>query len=150
MPDLPWDKQPVESRIATLAHEYVHLKDRKRLGWLFNILYLSPQIFALLAIGAIWNSWWLLSLLFLLPWPSPGRAWLEARAYKVTIVLHWHLTKREISPFWIREQFTGTNYYWMWPFKKDVERRTQIAIENSKSGKFLSPEILEILEALEV
>ncbi len=56
VPTEPWNQHKPVSRIATLAHEYVHLYDRKRLGWLFNVLYLSPQIFALLAFGAFWNA----------------------------------------------------------------------------------------------
>lgn len=147
VPDLPWDR-PIESRISILAHEYIHLKDRKRMGWLFNILYLSPQIFSLLAIGAVWNIWWLLALLFLLPLPSPGRAWLEFRAYKVSIALHWQLTGRRINLFWLQSQFTKSNYYWMWPFKKMIERHILRAAENVESGNFLSPEISEILEVI--
>lgn len=149
VPEIPW-KKPLTSQINVLAHEYVHLKDRKKLGWLFNILYLSPQLFALLALGAFWNIWWLAALLFLLPLPSPGRAWLEFRAYKMTVVLHWHLTGDRISPYWLQSQFTGSGYYWMFPFKKSMERRILNVIEDVESGKFLSPEISEILEVLEI
>jgi len=150
VPKLPWDSHTIESRIGVLAHEYVHLKDRKRWWWLFDILYAAPQIFALLSIGAIWNLWWLLALLFLLPLPSPGRAWLEFRAYKVTIALHWHLTGTKPSVPWLRDQFVRSYYYWMWPFKKSVERHILNVIENVESGEFLSPEVLEILEVLEI
>ena len=148
VPELPWDEQPVESRIITLAHEYVHLKDRKRLGWLFNILYLSPQIFALLAIGAFWNLWFLLALLFLLPLPSPGRAWLEWRGYRMSMALYWALTGQRVNIFWVREQFTSSQYYWMWPFKRSLEAHILKAAEDIESGKFLSPEIFEILEII--
>lgn len=148
VPELPWSAS-LTSQINILAHEYVHLKDRKRLGWFFNILYLSPQIFTLFAFGAFWNLWWLLALLFLLPLPSPGRAWLEWRAYKVTVAIHHHLSGDRISVFWLRNQFTGSSYYWMLPFKGLVERHILKTIENVESGKFLSPEILEILEVLE-
>ncbi len=148
VPELPWNK-PLTTQINILAHEYVHLKDRKRMGWFFNVLYLSPQIFALLALGAFWNSWWLLALLFLLPLPSPGRAWLEFRAYKVSIALHWHLTGQRINVFWLRKQFTCSSYYWMFPFKGFMERHILKVAENVESGNFLSPEILEILEVIE-
>ena len=89
VPELPWAPDKPLGRLSILAHEYVHLKDRQRLGLLFNILYLSPQIFALLSLGAIWNMWWLLALLFLLPLPSPGRAWLEMRGYRMTMAINW-------------------------------------------------------------
>lgn len=148
VPDLPWSR-PTESRISILAHEYIHLKDRKKMGWLFNILYLSPQIFSLLALGAFWNTWWLMALLFLLPIPSPGRAWLELRAYKMSIAIHWKLTGRRMNLFWIQRQFTKSNYYWMFPFKGMIEKRILKAAEDVELGNFLSPEISEILEIIE-
>jgi hypothetical protein len=144
VPSLPWNPYRPLSRTITLAHEYVHLYDRQRLGWLFNILYLSPQIFALLALGAFWNPWWLLALLFLLPLPSPGRAWLEFRGYRMTAAVQWWLAREEINTVWIENQFTGPAYYWMFPFKKFMERRIVKAIENIKSGIILPPEIFEI------
>ena len=146
VPELPWDKHPA-SQISVLAHEYVHLKDRKRLGWFFNFLYLSPQILALLAFGSFWNSWWLLALLFLLPLPSPGRAWLEYRAYKITIALHWYMTGEVISEFWVRNHFTGPNYYWMFPFgsflKGAFDREYKKIVADD-----LSPELREIKNVL--
>jgi hypothetical protein len=148
VPQIPWNSS-LESRISVLAHEFVHLRDRKRLGWAFNLLYLSPQIFALFALGAFWNIWWLSALFFLLPLPSPGRAWLEFRAYKVSIAMHWYLGKHKTNTVWLREQFVGSGYYWMFPFKKFVERHILKATEDVESGKFLSPEILEILNVLD-
>ena len=144
VPSLPWAPNRPNARISILAHEYVHLYDRKRLGWLFNVLYLSPQIFALLALGAFWNLWWLTALLFLLPLPSPGRAWLEYRGYRMTIAVNWWLTGAEPNTIWLQSKFTGPDYYWMFPFKKIVEGRILKAIENIKSGKNLPPEVFEI------
>jgi hypothetical protein len=150
VPSLPWNPNKPVSRIATLAHEYVHMYDRRRLGWIFNILYLSPQIFSLLTIGAFWNMWWLLALLFLLPLPSPGRTWLEFRGYRMTAAVQWWLTGNEVNTVWIEQQFTGSAYYWMFPFKRFMERRIVKAIENIKSDKFLPPEIFEIKTVLGV
>ena len=104
--------------LGIIAHEYVHLHDRKRLGWLFNILYLSPQVFSLLAFGAFWNLWFLMALLFLLPWPSPGRAWLEFRGYRMSIAFHYWAKKEKCDLDMIVEEFTNSNYYYMFPFKK--------------------------------
>ena len=68
----------VNEVIEILAHEVIHEYDRKRFGTvLYTIAYAFPQIlaiFALGAIGAIWNPWWLLCLAFLLflaPIPAP-------------------------------------------------------------------------------
>lgn len=149
VPELPWTSSSVRSRISVLAHEYVHLKDRKRLGWLFDIMYLSPQIFALLALGAFWNLWWLLALLFLLPLPSIGRAWIEYRGYRMTLAMHWYLTGRHVSVDWIAKQFIKSNYYWMWPFKKSVEMHILRVMQKVESDKFLSPEISEIIDVLD-
>ena len=144
VPSERWSQHKPVSRIATLAHEYVHLYDRKRLGWLFNVLYLSPQIFALLAFGAFWNLWWLSALLFLLPLPSPGRTWLELRGYRMTAAVHWWLTGQRVNTVWIEQQFTGSAYYWMCPFKKLMERRILKAAEDIETDKYLPPEIFEI------
>lgn len=150
VPELPWIPDRAVSRISVLAHEYVHMSDRKRMGWLFNILYLSPQIFALLSLLAVFNLWWLLALLFLLPIPSPGRAWLEFRGYRMSIAVNWWLTGQETNTVWVEQQFTQSAYYWMFPFKGYLESRISRAIENIKSGENLPPEISEIKEVLGV
>lgn len=111
--------------IEILAHETIHEYDRKRLGTpLFTLMYLFPQAMAVLsclAVFAVWNSWWLLSFLFLLclaPLPAPGRAWIEVRGYKTNVSLGslngWDpaLLSRGI----IENNFTSANYYYMMPF----------------------------------
>ena len=102
-----------------LCHEYVHLRDRKKLGPLFNILYLSPQIFTLLALLAIpFSLNWLWCLLFLLPIPSPARAYFEFKAYKMSISVYYlHLNRLPPTEFYV-QQFTSSNYYWMFPVQK--------------------------------
>ena len=150
VPKLPWAPDKPLGRLSILAHEYVHLKDRQRLGLLFNILYLSPQIFALLSLGAIWNMWWLLTLLFLLPLPSPGRAWLEMRGYRMTMAINWYVGGMETNTVWIEDQFAKSNYYWMMPFRGLVASHIQKSLENIKSGENLPPEIFEIKQLLEV
>ena len=106
------------SELGIIAHEYVHLMDRKRLGWIFNLLYLSPQIFSLLMLAAFWNSWFLLAVLFLLPWPSPGRAWLEYRGYRMTMAYYYWMRKEKCNIEMLVDEFTGSNYYYMFPFRK--------------------------------
>ena len=149
VPDGPWQQRSIESRISVLAHEYVHLRDRQRLGWSFNLLYLAPQIFSLCAIGAIWNPWWLLSILFLLPWPSPGRTWLELRGYTMSIAMHWSLRGERANLSWIETQFTGSNYYWMWPFRRTLKRWMTQAAEAVEKGRSPLREIAEVMEAIE-
>lgn len=74
----------------TIAHEVVHLLDqRKMTAPLFLLVYLSPQVFALGVLGFPWLEYQALwFLLFALPWPSPGRVYLEARAYGLELALY--------------------------------------------------------------
>lgn len=121
--------------LRTLAHETIHEYDRKRLGsFLFTLFYLSPQIlavFSLLAIFAIWSPWWLLCLLFLgflAPIPSPGRAYLEIRGYQMNVALMRRIFNENTEQYidWAADtQFNGPSYYFMFPFKKHVEKKLQ-------------------------
>jgi hypothetical protein len=148
--------------LETLAHEYVHLHDRRRLGWIFNILYLSPQIFALLAFGAFWNLWWLLCLLFLLPLPSPTRAWLEFRAYRIGLLVrywvlcdykdkfeerYWNFINKD-GVDWVSKQFSSPVYYYMFPFESFLKKRFIKSLESVRINNELSPEITEIRNIL--
>jgi len=112
------NKRTAHPELSIMTHEYMHLLDRKRMGWLFNIMYLSPQIFSLLALGAFWNRWFLFALLFLLPWPSPGRAWLEYRGYRMTMAFQYWTKRTKCDIDWIVNQFTGASYYFMFPFRE--------------------------------
>ena len=140
-------KRGHQVELSVLAHEYVHLYDRKRLGWLFNILYLSPQIFALGTLGAFWNVWWLLCLFFLLPLPSPGRAWLEFRGYRMNLAIFYWTNKRECGINWIVKEFTSSNYYFMMPFGKYIRKKFEKAFEDIKRNK-LTPELMEVKSVL--
>jgi|TARA_R110002020_G_scaffold473291_1_gene702365 hypothetical protein len=156
-----FQKNREREEIEILAHEYVHLYDRKHMWWLFNILYLSPQIFSLLAFGAFWNLSYLWFLLCLLPWPSPGRAWLEFRGYRMSLaIFYWNILKEDpenkekyytfleyYDITWIVKQFTGPAYYFMFPFKSYVERKFRKSLMNIRDNK-LSPELLKIKNAV--
>lgn len=117
------------SAVNILAHETMHEYDRKRLGnFVYTLMYSSPQILALLSllsVFAIWNSWWLLSLLFLLlaaPIPSPGRAHIELRGYRVNMMLH-RLDNGDEQAYaeWVADtQFCSPAYFFMFPFRNYV------------------------------
>ena len=148
-----------KAEIEILAHEYVHLCDRKRMKWLFNLIYLSPQIFSFLAIGAFWNISFLWCLLFLLPWPSPGRAWLEFRGYKMSLAIKYWIaihnsTKKEETRCtffenyditWVVDQFTKSNYYFMLPFRKFLNRKFRESLREIAKDN-LSDELREVKE----
>jgi len=121
-----------------LAHEMVHVEDNIKYSLpVMTVVYVFPQILAVLAIFAFWNIWFLFFLLALLPFPAPGRKWSEVNGYTMTMaVRHWLGDPLEKVPEYIVRTFTGSGYYYMWPFEKRIrweleQRRTLI-----KCGKY--------------
>lgn len=110
LPSREWAARRSKKRLAmTIAHEAVHALDAKALSMpLFSFLYLFPQCLAVLALLAPLSWWWLLALLALAPLPAPGRAWLEARAYALSVNMG-------ATPGRAILQFTGWGYYKMLP-----------------------------------
>ena len=152
VPELPWREKDHVAAIATLAHEYVHLKDRKKMWLFFNFLYLFPQNLAPFALlGAFGNSpLWYLCLLFLLPIPSPTRAWLEFRGYRMTLAV-WALylgrdwdSRRFIDSI-VDKQFSSSAYYWMFPFRRFMIEKFHTYHARRRN----IPEIREVLKVLE-
>jgi len=147
VPKLPWKYKNDLPAIATLAHEWVHLYDRKRLGWIFNLFYASPQCFAPFALLAFWNLWFLLFLLCALPLPSPGRAWAEIRGYRMTMAVYYWLSGQKVDIKWMVEQFVGSSYYFMWPFRGWLMKKFQKEFDKIKNND-LSPELIVIKNIL--
>ncbi len=148
VPKLPWREKNDAPAIATLAHEWVHLHDRQRLGWLFNFLYIMPQCFFIFGLLAFWNPWFLLFFLFLLPIPSPGRAWAEFRGYRMSIAVYYWISGQKVDLKWIVDQFVSSNYYFMWPFRGWLMKKFQKEFEKIKNNE-LSPELLTIKQIIE-
>lgn len=133
--------------IEVLAHEYVHLKDCRDMSLIFNFLYLSPQILSVFGfLGLALSPWFLLFFLFILPWPSPGRAWLEIRAYRMSLaILYWFTAESDLS-FAVdhfTHQFASSNYYWMMPFKKLIHNIFTNELDKIKNNQ-LTAELKEI------
>lgn len=109
-----WDSKLTLMKASVLRHERVHMRQRKRLGaWKYELTYL----------------FWPLPMVF-----AAGRRGLEMEAYEETLraytdyfgpPLGWTDDVREGT---IR-QFMGPNYLWMWPFRKDVERWYDAAVD---------------------
>ena len=149
VPSLPWKEEDHFGAFSVLAHEYIHLKDRKRLKFFFNLLYLSPQVFSLLSLfSLVHSSWWLLCLLFLLPIPSPGRAWLEYRGYRCNMAIWYWITEDRIDFDWIANQFVGSPYYWMFPFRRVLIELLERDYQRLREGH-VPEELLEIKNLLE-
>lgn len=102
-----WESLPPSAKIRTLRHERVHMRQRRRLSapvfWFLYLFFPVPCIFAYC------------------------RYRFEREAYRETLVALYemhgssellHRERREN----IVSNFTSSNYFWTWPFRKSVER----------------------------
>lgn len=135
-----------ETCASVLAHELVHMKDQQKDGVVLSFLsYSFPQllaIFSLIAIGAVWNLWFLLALVFLLtllPLPSPGRRDIEFRGYAMMMALrYWtggEFTNADYDFY--ASKFTSSSYYFMWPFHDDIMNRLKMKAIDIRTGDVL-------------
>jgi hypothetical protein len=115
-----WDVWADSIRYSILRHERVHFRQQKRDGlWWFTVKYLLlpfPTVFA----------WY--------------RAKYEREAYIETLRVYFEFGGPDAIEgtrnFWIK-QFTGPQYFWTWPWKKQVEKwfdeaKIQVISENFK------------------
>jgi len=123
------EKNPI-AKIITVSHEARHIVDSKRYGVLFSILYLMPQLLALLLIPLLFVNVYLalFCLLFLLPLPAYFRMRFEILGYTMSLFVINELLKENNVPLEKRkellynkvnncnEEFTSSKYYYMWPF----------------------------------
>ncbi|MCU0389944.1 MAG: hypothetical protein MUE81_02395 [Thermoflexibacter sp.] len=99
-----------------LAHEAVHLLDIKRLTFpVFAFAYLFPQILVIFAFLFPLSPYFLIFLIFIAPFPAPFRAYFEARAYALDLILNRYYLEN-IVPY-----FMNWDYYQMYPYQKSVE-----------------------------
>jgi len=119
LPSKAWQEQTDQINFCIdIAHEYVHVCDRYRMGIWFSLSYLFPQILALPALlcffGFIWPPAWfcLIFLVFLAPWPSPGRTYIESRGYAANILTATLLGPYSVSMQEIASSISGNGYYW--------------------------------------
>jgi hypothetical protein len=126
-----------------LFHEAQHVYDFKEMPSWFVFSYLLPHVlafFALFSLLALTGSlWWLLFLLFILllaPVPSRRRTFWEGRGYSCNMAYAvWtdgyvpHSLKLQI-----RENFTSSAYYFMWPFPRSVDLMLEQIEEDIQKG----------------
>lgn len=109
-----WASTPEVDRVIVLRHERIHLRQRRRYGLpLMAFLYLVP----FLPLGLAY-----------------GRARLEWEAYEETLRATAELrgVTAAQSPMLrdvIVRRFTSGDYGWMWPFRQQVERWYDRALE---------------------
>ena len=127
VPEL-WERTPDLSRLITLRHERIHLRQRRRYGdFMMTFLYLVP--------------FFPLGLAY-------GRARIEWEAYTETIraTAEYRGLAAARSPelrHHILRQFTSGAYGWMWPFPNvlnrwydDALRRVEAELKDGDSARF--------------
>jgi hypothetical protein len=128
---------------ATLWHERQHMLDLQDLpvpGLLRAPLwfagYFAPQILAAGTLGALWTPWAWSCLVFLAPWPSPFREWVELRGYRASAEAWMKMTGwvPDVEAPWVQriidDNFVGWKYYRMSWGRDRVERwfRRELAV----------------------
>jgi len=139
------------SSIIVLCHELVHIKQKQSVD-LFELEYLFPQVISLFSLFAFFNIYFLLFLLFLLPIPSITRFMFEYEAYLVTIYC-----KKKLNLNYnienIIKQFTGPDYYFMYPFKDNVKTMLDIGVNMMDNESFycfgIKDTVDQIMEVLD-
>ena len=163
-PNREFVTQQPKGKLVTIAHEYQHVKDCKRMSFpLFFLAYFSPQILAPFMLFFCFLYWWLgllLFALFLSPIPSVGRMIIEKRGYIMTLFasneLYLELNlnvrlRRELLLGKIKrieKEFITSSYYFMWPF--GVKKELKEAVDKILSGEILQEgdSFLEVKAAL--
>lgn len=138
--------------VKILAHEFVHLWDRKNYGVWFSISYLLPQLIALVFIilgisVAFFKPWWcallcaLPAFILASPLPAVYRMKAELRGYSMSMAINFwrYNTISQSTIDWIANEFTGWSYYRMWPYKEDIDKRLEALAEDIKNEQFDGP-----------
>lgn len=137
-----------------LTHEFVHMMDYKKWNILFFASYLFPQclsvlsLFSFLAIGH--SLLWLLCLLFLVfvgPLPAYFRMHWELRGYTMSAAYNRWVYNYFSTPTDYLDRFTGSGYYFMWPFAKNMTRRLQVMFSKIEDKSILTDEPFKIVSA---
>ena len=152
-PSKQWLSDNKQAATRVMCHEMVHISDSAEVREVvFSYSYLFPQVLALLALCAIFGSpFWLLSLLFLLPIPAPGRTYWELRGYALTDAVEYKTTGKFSDIDWLTGQFTTSKYYFMWPFNNDIRERVllnrDLILKNQLSDKIeISSDIMKCFD----
>lgn len=130
--------------ISVLFHEGQHAWDFKHHPLRMWLGYIFPQLLVLLTVLAVlaaWlSNWWLLCLLcvvMIAPIPAPFRLWSEQRGYSCTIAFRiWSGGDTNSGFFdYIAHQFTGSHYYYMWPWHRDMMKRLAATEQRIRRGE---------------
>ena len=124
VPDENYIANNSQAFTTVFIHELTHAYDTKRLGFLYNLGYLFPQILAPVSLLLLFILKWYMvlpiALFFLLPLPAPFRAYFEKRAYFVQMYAGKKIY--DFDPIEDVQNYTDhlrkSDYYFMWPWEK--------------------------------
>lgn len=151
-------RHPISTKLV-ICHELIHIKDSGKFTMpIFWMLYAFPQIFSFLSIPLFFIHWWagLLCLLFLAPLPAFFRMYFELKAYTFSIYSIYRLNqmsdykiKYDQSISFYANQFSGSDYYYMWPCS-GAKAHLSNALDQFQQGKkpFYSIEYYDMVDAL--
>jgi len=106
VPQARWDEMDAASKACLLRHERVHMRQLKKYGFLYNIMYLF------LPVPIIWAYYRM--KLEREAYAESIRAWYEY--YGLSYVQHSKTRRGVIN------HFTSAEYFWMWPWRRRHER----------------------------
>lgn len=154
-----------DSAIATIAHEYQHVKDYEKNPFWFMFSYLFPiSLLPLAILSFIFLPWFVslaLCLLTLAPLPAYWRTKWEVKGYTMSMFVFNKLAiEKDVSSgervnriFTLvnmyDKHFTGMNYYLMWPM--GVRNQLSDAARDILSGEIEKTDVIfsDVVEALE-
>ena len=132
--------------VALLYHEWTHAKIGADMGWfLYGLLYLFPQVFALLALSALPAAWysnlWLIGLVPLLalgPWPAHWRVKFEMQCTSAEIVVY-NAIWGGINPEWIEDRierlFCSVLYWFPCWSKNEARKKLRYLSKRPEAGR---------------
>ena len=145
-----------QAGIDVTIHECTHLYDQKRFNFLYTLAYALPQLLFLPSLLLFLISWKLaipVALFFLLPIPAPWRTYFEKRAYAVQLYVYKQMWGSSLDELYtaadnLNKFFTGSTYYFMWPFGEDGSLRSIAANVSVGNDPIDDPALMTIVDAL--
>jgi hypothetical protein len=138
-PSQDWINTNPYSASVLLLHELVHIYDQKKESRIvFTILYALPQLLFLLFIPLLFIVSWkfaLIPLILLSPIPAYFRMYYERRAYMISMYSCQKLNCVQSLPSSYVAYFTGSEYYFMWPFSSGLTEEFTTAQNQILAGQ---------------
>lgn len=131
--------------VSVICHEMVHMRQSAQQGFLYYVKYFFPQwlallsLFAVLAVLSPWFLLFLIALVALAPLPAPGRRDIELEGYKMSLAVRFWQSGQLLDPdfAFAAGQFSGSAYYFMWPFYDDMLHILKLTAQSIRTGDVL-------------